>query len=342
LRYFDDLPPRAIAKRLGMPVETVRTHLKRATRSWRARLGAERRSDGSSVFAALAAPLARAQKLGPVAIGVAVMTAKTKVALLVFAAVLAALAWMASRPEREASAAPKLVQGASEAAVSAPTARSATLASPATLDVERAPLEKLNTDPIPAPEASAPTVAILRGVVLDPLGAPVEGAFVQGAVAGTLRREIGEANLLTRLMAGDARGAPDEVRADGSFQTHSRADGTFEVSGLPVRDSYDVSAWSGNLGVVVVAGVPVRPAEPATVTLRFELGVVLRGVIANEAANPCAVRTSRSWARRTARRTARSCTSRPPRMVRGARRRSRGRRSRSRSTRRASSGEAGT
>ena len=30
LRYFEGLPPRGIAKRLGQPVETVRTHLKRA------------------------------------------------------------------------------------------------------------------------------------------------------------------------------------------------------------------------------------------------------------------------------------------------------------------------
>src|SRR5262249_55671586 len=38
LRYFEDLPPRAIARRLGLPVETVKTRQKRALAQLRARL----------------------------------------------------------------------------------------------------------------------------------------------------------------------------------------------------------------------------------------------------------------------------------------------------------------
>src|SRR5262249_22717716 len=41
LRFFDDLPPRAIAERLALPVETVRTRLKRALEQLRARLDRE-------------------------------------------------------------------------------------------------------------------------------------------------------------------------------------------------------------------------------------------------------------------------------------------------------------
>ena len=37
-RYFEDLPPRAIAHRAGLPVETVRTRLKRAVERLRAAL----------------------------------------------------------------------------------------------------------------------------------------------------------------------------------------------------------------------------------------------------------------------------------------------------------------
>ncbi len=40
LRYYEDLPPREIAKRLGVPVETVRGRLKRAAKQLRARLDA--------------------------------------------------------------------------------------------------------------------------------------------------------------------------------------------------------------------------------------------------------------------------------------------------------------
>ncbi len=43
LRYFEGLPPRAIARRLGIPVETVRTHLKRAHAMLREGLDRERR-----------------------------------------------------------------------------------------------------------------------------------------------------------------------------------------------------------------------------------------------------------------------------------------------------------
>ncbi len=285
LRYFDDLPPRAIARRLDMPVETVRTHLKRAHAELRARLGSERRGDGSSVFAALPLHLP-AQKLGPAALGVALMTAKTKLALLVLAAVLAALAWMVTRPEGAADSPPKPVQARSEPAAEVPAPEHAALAAPAALETDRAPLASPPAEPAPAPKPVGPTAGILRGLVLDPEGAPLAGASVQGAVSGGKDRSIDETALLGRLMRGESGIAVDELRPDGSFQTHSRSDGTFEASGLPLSDAYDVASWSPGLGVVVVAGVPVHAEEPATVTLRFARGVVLHGVITNEAGAP--------------------------------------------------------
>jgi len=45
LRWFEDLPPREIAKRQGVPVETVRTRLKRALLQLRARLDADSGGD---------------------------------------------------------------------------------------------------------------------------------------------------------------------------------------------------------------------------------------------------------------------------------------------------------
>ncbi|MCE9635623.1 MAG: sigma-70 family RNA polymerase sigma factor [Planctomycetes bacterium] len=44
-RYFEDLPPAAIAERLGVPVETVRTRLKRALAQLRERFDAEHEGD---------------------------------------------------------------------------------------------------------------------------------------------------------------------------------------------------------------------------------------------------------------------------------------------------------
>ena len=63
LRYLDDLPPRAIAKRLGLPVETVRTHVKRGIERLRARLDVEHRGGRGSLLAALV-PLAGFESAG--------------------------------------------------------------------------------------------------------------------------------------------------------------------------------------------------------------------------------------------------------------------------------------
>ena len=48
LRYFEDLPPREVARRLGVPVETARTRIKRGLEMLRVRLDREHGSDRSA------------------------------------------------------------------------------------------------------------------------------------------------------------------------------------------------------------------------------------------------------------------------------------------------------
>lgn len=90
LRWFEGLPPRAIAKRLGVPVKTVNTRLDRALAMLRARLdrdfGGDRR--------AWALLFARAFDSGSAATagGTVLVAAKVKVALVVLV-VAAAVAW---------------------------------------------------------------------------------------------------------------------------------------------------------------------------------------------------------------------------------------------------------
>jgi RNA polymerase sigma-70 factor (ECF subfamily) len=48
LRFFEDLPPREIAKRMGVPVETVKTRLKRGLAELRARLDGKYGGDGKA------------------------------------------------------------------------------------------------------------------------------------------------------------------------------------------------------------------------------------------------------------------------------------------------------
>jgi len=125
LRYFEDLPQRVIATRLGMPVETVRTHLKRAHVELRARLGTDRRGDRSSMLAGLPLLLGT-PRYGPETLGIALMTAKTKIALCALAAVLATWTWIAIRPADEAVSLASTQQPGSPPAVVVPDPTRAT------------------------------------------------------------------------------------------------------------------------------------------------------------------------------------------------------------------------
>ena len=95
LRFSEDLPPRQIARRMGVPVETVRTRLKRALAQLRARLQREFGSDRESWSLALL-PLAKLPSK-PAAGGAAllgVLLMKAKVAIVVLSlAVAAVLIW---------------------------------------------------------------------------------------------------------------------------------------------------------------------------------------------------------------------------------------------------------
>ena len=60
LRYYEELPPRAIARRLGVPVETVRTRVKRGVELIRMRLVEARSFDARALIAWLL-PMARSR-----------------------------------------------------------------------------------------------------------------------------------------------------------------------------------------------------------------------------------------------------------------------------------------
>lgn len=91
LRFFDDLPPRAIAERLGVPVETVRTRLKRGLSQLRGEL--DRRYGARDTWSAMLAPgLAWPG-------GVAAMGATSKVVIAaVSVVVLGLVTWRVAAP----------------------------------------------------------------------------------------------------------------------------------------------------------------------------------------------------------------------------------------------------
>ena len=173
LRYFEDLPPREIARRLGVTSAAVRTRLSRARDVLRARLDA---SHGNN-RAAWAVPLAtwlgeRALPAGsslPVLTGLLSMKQGLKIAIGVAAVLVASLAtvfWAAGRGETEPSPKP----------ATEPVA--ATLASPdeseATANHRRRPVE---TDPSREGEtATEPAPAlVLRARCVRPDSTPLAG-----------------------------------------------------------------------------------------------------------------------------------------------------------------------
>lgn len=82
LRYLEELPPREVARRLGVPVETVRTRVKRALQQLRASLDADHDGDRSAWSLALVPFLVPAPATAGALAGVALMSTKVKLGLV--------------------------------------------------------------------------------------------------------------------------------------------------------------------------------------------------------------------------------------------------------------------
>lgn len=121
MRFFDELPPRAIAERLGVPVNTVRTRTARALERLRATLDAEHGGDRAAWMAVMV-PFADpntqiAAGTTAVGTGAIIVEAKTKLAVagaLVLGAGIAvtALFWNPARIEERAAERPEAVESA--------------------------------------------------------------------------------------------------------------------------------------------------------------------------------------------------------------------------------------
>ena len=124
LRHYEDLPPREIAVRLGVPVETVKSRLKRAHERLRQALDERVRSDGRewrSALAALvgpvAAPVTPSAPLG----GIPAMSVSSKwaVALAAGAVLVGGVLWF-DAPGAESAAQPLAAPPSSAVLAAAP------------------------------------------------------------------------------------------------------------------------------------------------------------------------------------------------------------------------------
>lgn len=212
LRFYEDLPPRKVARTLGIPVETVRSRTRRGLALLRQHLDGEYGDDRKSWTVALLPLLVRPSAPALVS-GTTLVVCAT--ALFVAGGLLLGWDLLAGTGGLQAEAVhPGLV-------ALAPPLAPVEIQPAAPPGSRAAPLVPANTLSAPAAPASTPTpTASLAGRVVDSTGAAVLGAEVLafGGARPTLQQ--------------DHRGATTTAPI---ARAQSGADGQFELAGLPLE-----------------------------------------------------------------------------------------------------------
>jgi len=274
LRLVDDLPPREIAERTGVPVETARTRVKRGVERLRAQLDA-RHAGRRGEFLALLAPLAGFEPLklgigaalgGKAIVGGTLMSMKAQVGAAAALAVVAALfvwsPWSPTAHEVERGEAVSF--GAAPAEESA-SAVSASAATQVTAAVDEAPSRE---------EASRTSVS----------GAPNATWIVRGRAVDRSRQAL--ANLEVRVQVLSGYEGEGEVLLDAKARTD--ASGAFSTALPPPSGAVLVKAnvqsefhYSVGEQALVLAGAQA----PELLLGCIPLDLVLRGRVVDSQAH---------------------------------------------------------
>ncbi|MBI3818145.1 MAG: sigma-70 family RNA polymerase sigma factor [Planctomycetes bacterium] len=153
LRYFSDLPPREIARRLGAPVETVKTRLKRGIEQMRARLAGERGGAHQAAWAVAGVALFNTKQTFTISAGaLGLMATKTKAAIVAAIIVLLSIGiWLAVHEYFYSNSNGETIHSPNAADVAAVTTNT-----PASLPTASAPETPASRAPVESPPASAP------------------------------------------------------------------------------------------------------------------------------------------------------------------------------------------
>lgn len=230
LRFFDEKPPRDIARELGVPVHTVNSRLQRGLAELRAKLDQPRGGDRSAWIVALA-PLARrgaasASWASPSAIGALVMNTKWKIAALLVLA-LAGVLGIRNALENDREPAPLT----SNVVVSALTPDRAATPPDLRLSTEEPSAARASAaiEPERATAAQPTPAPRLRGRVLDARAEPLAGLRI--------------------VFGPDARG--EHAVAAEAFTARSDRDGRFDMEApsqsgeLVVEDAAYITVMAG-------------------------------------------------------------------------------------------------
>lgn len=284
-RYFEGLPPRAIAQRDGVPVPRVKKQLARALERLRERLDREHGGDRRAWLAAFA-PLLDLR--GPQAATLGVLLVDTKVKLgLLAAAVVAVVVWtrVGTSPATDVRGAQR--EDEPQELAKAEQRSSEPLDAPATARTAQ------EAEPVASARASAASTSIaaahtLRGSVLD-----LDG------------HGVGELEIVERSL-------PNDHALDGKVLATTATDGTFEIVGPPPANEvaargadwttvFSARLWHEDVDLDAtiyvarrrtLAGVVVDPSRNpipgaevrwlASNSLRRDLGAVLDHTVATE------------------------------------------------------------
>lgn len=184
LRFFEELPPRTIAKRLGLSNSAVRSRLSRALGKLRARLDQSHGGDGRSWAVALVGLARRARHMSPLATtvtGSLIVNSLSKVILAVAIVLAAAFVWVRLDP---------LGAGATEfSVVEAPASRAGEradlgLLTPTSKDEPQA-LAQRNEVELPTEQEAVRTQTdqprlIVHARFVDPEQQPIAGVRLTG------------------------------------------------------------------------------------------------------------------------------------------------------------------
>ncbi|MFN0008486.1 MAG: sigma-70 family RNA polymerase sigma factor [Planctomycetota bacterium] len=225
MRYFEDLPPRAIAARLGTTPATIQNRITRGLAILRERL--DRSRGGRQAWLAALVPLIdRPMPWIPLTLGGIAVNTKLIVAGAALVAVGALVALGAIERGDEKAEVPARAGVALETPIPAPEAEDSPLLGSRAAPAERAPVSSPESEEArPADAVVAAKSFAVRGRVLDVEGAPLEGLAI-----GT-----GGQNGGTQV----ARSGPG-----GWFELTSEADSGRYSSADPAWTTVRSAAWS--------------------------------------------------------------------------------------------------
>jgi RNA polymerase sigma-70 factor (ECF subfamily) len=304
LRFFENRPPRAIARELALPVETVKSRIKRALEVLRAHLVVRRgeRSGEASAWAVSLvglldagmrravrrAVLAKAAGAGAAAgvagattftgaLGVLGMSTQLKLAavILVVAGGTFAVVKLTESPmlpPRETAA--RTAFGAS--GLAAPERAQASEVPPPALATRAAESHEPAKEAVPSAPATTPT-GVVEGVVLTARGEPAARAIVLLEDAGR-HGEFGTPEELCAHVDDllDKPLKPHDVRQ----RAVAAKDGTFRFGELVPGDAVNAAAIDRDDGTALLPGVVVlRDGATTRIELRLVEGVVLHGTV---------------------------------------------------------------